>query len=122
MRTVDEWKATLRTALRDAQRSRDTTAVAVLRETLATIDNAEAPDLSNAPAPGSTAIAGAVQGLGAGDIARRVLAPDEVASIVEREVRERRSTAATYVSLGRTVEAAQLEQQASILDALVVTS
>ncbi len=73
MRTVDEWKTLLRTALRDAQRGRDGEAMAVLREALATIDNAEAPDVSHAPSGDTGPIAGAVQGLGAGEIARRVL-------------------------------------------------
>lgn len=121
MRTVDDWKALLRTALRDAQRGRDSIAVSVLRDTLAAIDNAEAPDLANAPVAGSGVIAGAVDGLGAGEIARRVLDPAEVLAIVEGEARERRENAAAYVRLGRVSDAEVLERQATALEALIVT-
>lgn len=119
MRTVDEWKTLLRTALRDAQRARDGEAMAVLREALATIDNAEAPDVSHAPSGDTGPIAGAVQGLGAGEIARRVLGPDEVTAIIAREMTERRDAAATYVALGRPAEAETLERQARVLEALL---
>lgn len=119
MRTGDEWKTLLRESIKNAHRARDTDAVSVLRETLATIDNAEAPDISQAPAAGSGAIAGAVEGLGAGEIPRRALGADDVMALVDREVRERREHAATYSSLGRSSEAEQLLRQARVLEALI---
>ncbi len=118
MRTVDEWKALLRTALRDAQRARQPDAVSVLRDAIAAIDNAEAPDVAVAPPGQSQVIAGAVEGLGAGEILRRALSPDEVAAIVEREVHERRQAAASYASLGRHDEADALRRQADVLEAI----
>lgn len=118
MRTVTEWKALLRAALRDAQRARDPHSVAVLRETIAAIDNAEAADIKLAPTGQSGAIAGAVSGLGAGEILRRELSPQEVAALIERELGERREAAATYVSLGRGDEADALRRQADVLEAL----
>ena len=124
MRTVDEWKSLLRAALRDAQRARDADSVSMLRETIAAIENAEAPDISVAgyllttPAGQSEVIAGAVDGAGAGEIARRVLSPEEVAGIIERELVERRAAADSYASLGRHDEADVLRLQADMLEAL----
>ena len=43
---------------------------------------------------------------------RRVLAPNDVAAIVEREVRERREAAKAYVDLGREDAAGKLHRQA----------
>jgi len=118
MRTVDEWKGVLRTALQEAMRARQAEAVAALRETLAAIDNAEAPPLAYAPPPGEGPIAGSAAGLGAGEIARRALSAEEVLAIVQREIRERREAAATWEALGKGEEAARLRRQADALAAL----
>lgn len=119
MRTVEDWKLVLRAALRDALRAKDKSSLSVIRQTLAAIDNAEAPDISHAPAAQSEVIAGAADGVGAGDIARRQLGPDEVTAIVEREMHERRESAASYASLGRQSEAAALEREADVLQVLL---
>jgi uncharacterized protein YqeY len=121
MRTVEDWKLHLRAALREALRAKDTTSLSAIRETLAAIDNAEAADLSQAPAAQSNVIAGAADGLGAGDVARRALGPGEVTAIIEREIQERRDSAASYASLGRQSEAAVLERQADVLQSLLST-
>jgi uncharacterized protein YqeY len=118
MRTVDEWKLLLRTALRAAQRARDAHAIAVIRETLAAIDNAEAPEITSAPTATSARIAGAAEGLGAGEVNRRALTPSEVKAIVEREQRERQEAAASYDTLGRGEEAAVLRRQVAVLAAI----
>jgi uncharacterized protein YqeY len=118
MRTANEWKTLLRVALRDAQRAREPHTVAVLRETIAAIENAEAADIKLAPPGQSKAIAGAVDGLGAGEVLRRELSPHEVAAIIEREVRERREAAASYASLGRSDEADALRRQVDVLESL----
>jgi uncharacterized protein len=117
MRSVAAWKSVLRDALRDAQRARRALAVAVLRETLAAIDNAEAADLSAAPPAEHGVIAGGVAGLGAGEVARRVLSAQEVAALIEREIQERRA-AATYEAHGRSKEADALRSQIDLLVAL----
>lgn len=118
MRTVDDWKGVLREALREALRSRQTHAVAVLREALAAIDNAEAADPSAAPPVQHGVIAGGVPGLGAGEVPRRTLSAEEVTAIVEREIRERRDAADAYAKLGRHDEASTLRLQADVLAAL----
>ena len=118
MRSVDDWRTILRTALRAAVHRRDAHAVAVLRETLAAIDNAEAVDASAAPPVQHGVIAGGVAGLRAGDVPRRSLRPDEVAAIIEHEIQERRDAATTYAALGCHDEAAALRLQIEVLLAL----
>jgi len=99
-------------------RARDTSRTAAIRETLAAIENAEAQDTSLAPQGQSDVIAGAVRGLGAGEVARRELSPSDVAAIVERELRERREAAASYESLGRNDEADVLRRQVAFIETL----
>jgi hypothetical protein len=86
VRSVDEWKGALREALREARRARRAHAVAVIRETLAAIDNAEAAEPDAAPPVQHGVIAGGVPGLGAGEVPRRVLSAEAVTAIVEREI------------------------------------
>jgi uncharacterized protein YqeY len=118
MRTVEEWKEQLRRALREEQRARRGFAVTVLRETLAAIDNAEAADPSSAPAPEPGIIAGSVAGLGRGEVQRRVLSPEAVALVFERERAERQAAKEQYIALGRHDEAEVLRQQLELLEAL----
>jgi uncharacterized protein YqeY len=118
--TVSEWKALLRARLHLALGARDRSAVAVLRETLAAIENAEAPPMRSAPASDGGLFAGSVPGLGAGELPRLALAPDAVVAIVEREIRDRRDAAAEYVRLGRHAEAGALSSQADMLAALAI--
>src|SRR5689334_20556189 len=50
MRTVAEWKSVLRERLKESMRGKDARLVSMYRETLAAIDNAEAPAVSQGPA------------------------------------------------------------------------
>ncbi|RKH69008.1 hypothetical protein [Corallococcus llansteffanensis] len=118
MRTVDEWKATLRAALKDALRTRNAPASAVLRETLAAIDNAEAPDMSVAPESVAGGIAGSAGGLGSGEVSRLLLSPEAVDALIQREIQERRDAVALYLQLGRPEEARALSAQVDVLLAL----
>ncbi|HWU89928.1 MAG TPA: hypothetical protein VN253_21850 [Kofleriaceae bacterium] len=119
MRSVEEWKSALREALRGALRTRQMHAVAVLRETLAAIDNAEAAESSAAPPVQHGVIAGGVAGLGAGEVPRRMLSAEAVTAIVESEVQERRDAATTYSALGRHDEATTLRLQLDVLVSLL---
>lgn len=119
MKTVDEWKSVLRAGLKEAMRERSTAKTAVLRETLAAIDNAEAADGSNAPGVQHGVIAGGVAGLGAGEVARRSLTPEEVRAIVERELAEKREALTTYARLEKHEQAQTLGMQAEVLAALL---
>lgn len=118
MKTVAEWKATLRAAMKDALRTRNAPASAVLRETLAAIDNAEAPDISIAPEPSGGGIAGSTAGLGSGEVPRLLLSPEAVEALIQREIQERRDAAALYLRLGRSEEARVLQTQLEVLLAL----
>ncbi|MBL8938825.1 MAG: hypothetical protein JNM69_29965 [Archangium sp.] len=119
MKTVDDWKTLLRAALKAELRARRPFAVAVLRETLAAIDNAEAAELSEAPAVEHGVIAGGVAGLGAGEVARRALTPEDVSRLLAREIDDRRAAQTQYLSLGRTEEAATLGLQVDLLNGLL---
>jgi uncharacterized protein len=119
MRSVEEWKDVLRAGLREALRARQAHAVAVMRETLAAIDNAEAAEASAAPPVEHGVIAGGVAGLGAGEVPRRALSAEAVTAIVEREVQERREAANTYAALGRHDEASTLRLQSDVLASLL---
>ena len=121
MRTVAEWKQVLRDALREAQRTRQQHAVTVIRETLAAIDNAEAADTSAAPPVQHGVIAGSVPGLGAGEVPRRVLSPETVIGIIQKEIEERRTAAATYSAHGQHEAAETLKLQLELLTSLVGT-
>ncbi|WP_223644083.1 GatB/YqeY domain-containing protein [Corallococcus sp. EGB] len=119
MKTVAEWKATLRAALKEALRTRNAPASAVLRETLAAIDNAEAPDIRVAPEPAAGGrIAGSTAGLGSGEVPRLLLAPETVDALIQREIQERRDAAALYLQLGKREEARVLQTQVEVLLAL----
>jgi uncharacterized protein YqeY len=119
LRDVRAVKDLLRTALREALRARQPEAVAAFREVLAALDNAEAADVSAAPPVQAGVIAGGVEGLGAGEVPRRVLSPETVAAIVAREIRERREAAAAYAALGQPDEARRLSGQVEALVALL---
>lgn len=108
----------LRAALRDALRARRAHVVAVMRETLAAIDNAEAVDASAAPPVQHGEFAGSVAGLGAGEVPRRLLSPEAVTAIVDRELQERKHAADTYSALGRHDEASTLWLQIEALSSL----
>jgi uncharacterized protein YqeY len=118
MKTVEEWKAVLRIKLREALGARQHHVIAVLRETLAAIENAEAPPTTNSPVFTDGLIAGSADGLRASEVPRLVLSPTAVAAIIDREVRERREAAAEYAKLGRPEDATKLTMQVEVLDAL----
>ena len=109
----------LRTALDQARKARDLTAVAALRSTLGSIDNAEAVDPASAPAASSEVVAGAVDGLGATEATRRSLSEADITSIVEAEIAERLDAAATYDGAGRPDRAGALRAETAVLTAVL---
>ena len=109
MRTVDEWKALLRSAIKEAMRRREGHAVAALRETLAAIDNAEA-----VPAEHSGYVARSF-GDPSGEVARRALDGDEVEALLAVETESRLAAAADYARHGREADAARLREEAALI-------
>jgi uncharacterized protein YqeY len=120
-------RARMRRGLVDAMKARDQQAVAALRSTLARIDNAEAVDADGLDAEaldaepalysgeGHPAVAGSVLGIGAADVDRRVLTPEEMAAIVGDDVEEREIAAEVLVRVGRPDQAERLRAQNKLL-------
>jgi uncharacterized protein YqeY len=101
----------LRTQLTRALGQRDAEQVAVLRATLAAIENAEAVP---AQTHGSGLEARPL-GVGVRDVPRRELSDDDVAHVIRAEIAERRSAAAVYEQAGRPDHARRLRQEAATL-------
>jgi uncharacterized protein YqeY len=119
--TADEWRSWLREALTSAMRERRVSAIKALRSTLSAIDNAEAVDATEALTPDPGPIAGAVSGLGAGEVARRQLTSDDVRAIIQREIDERLAAALDYERAGREERAGELRAEAAVIEILTTT-
>ena len=102
-------------------KARDSAAVAALRSALAAIDDAESVEVPSGARPGSASdssvIAGAMDGVGAGEAARLDLSERQIEDIVRAEVADRRSAAADYERAGRPDRAARLTAEADALAA-----
>ncbi|KGN31319.1 hypothetical protein N802_04315 [Knoellia sinensis KCTC 19936] len=117
VRTVDDLRATMRTALRTAMKDRDRPATSALRSALGAIDNAEAVPTEPASfAAHDAPIAGAVVGLGATEAARRELTVEDVHSVLRAEIAERREVAGEIDAAGRPERAADLRREADVLE------
>jgi uncharacterized protein YqeY len=125
-------RARMRRGLVAAMKARDQRAVAALRSALARIDNAEAVDLDafddeglddegldDEPAPSigtrHPTVAGSVVGVGAADVDRRILTPEQMAKIVSNEVIEREAAADVVERVGHPEQAERLRAQAELL-------
>ena len=108
----------LRAALPTAMKAGDRVAVAALRATLGAIDNAEAVPATST-VDGGLAIERSPVGVGAADVARRVLTEDDVAGIVRDAVAEREEAALGYERAGRPERARRLRDEAEVLSTYV---
>jgi uncharacterized protein len=107
----------MRGALRAAMKARDRVAVPALRAGLAAIDNAEAVGAGQGTrvVASHPELAGTRVGLGAGEVARRVLTDADIEAIVRAEAGELRSAAEGYRRAGQAEEAERLLGQAAVL-------
>jgi uncharacterized protein len=119
---TEDIRSRMRRGLVAAMKARDQQAVAALRSTLATIDNAEAVDADELDAEpaldggeGHPAVAGGVVGVGAAEVDRRVLTPEEMAAIVRDDVEAREIAAEVLERVGRPDQAERLRAQAKLL-------
>ena len=113
---------TLRAALVPAMRAKDTVALTALRSALAAIADAEAVDASTVERLSVTTsghVAGAVTGIGAGEVARRQLSDDDVRRIVLDGVLTRRSDADTLQRYGAAERADTLRAEAEVLSTVL---
>jgi uncharacterized protein YqeY len=125
-------RARMRRGLVAAMKARDQQAVAALRSALARIDNAEAVDpdafddeglddqgLDDEPALSTgirhPTVAGGVLGVGAAEVDRRILTPEQMAKIVSNEVIEREAAADVVERVGHPEQAERLRAQANLL-------
>lgn len=103
----------LHAAVPAAMKARDRRTVSALRSALAAIANAEAVEV------GGEVLAGAIEaspvGVGAAEVARRVLSEADVAAIVRAEIAERRAAADAYEAAGHGERAAELVAEADAL-------
>jgi uncharacterized protein YqeY len=111
----------MRSALREAMRSRDAAAASALRSALAAIDNAEAIPIgqSGTAASSSPHFAAAAAGLGAGEAPRRALTQAQIYEIIEAEIAERLAAAAGYENGGHAEQASRLRREAQVLSDLI---
>src|SRR5215472_2874603 len=112
VRPPDDIRTRLRRALGDALKARDAGAVSALRSAMSAIGNAEAvePGQDRPAGTGSAHFAGAVAGLGAGDVERRHLTEADAAAVVRQEAAEREAAADEYERAGYAADAARLRQ------------
>jgi uncharacterized protein YqeY len=123
--TASALVARLRATLTAALGSGDRSAAAAMRSALAAVGNAEAIDpaardgsAGPARAPGKH-FAGAMAGLGAGEVVRKRLTATDVTQIVLGEIDERKSAAVEYNRLGHARQAERLRREADVLAAVL---
>lgn len=118
---ADGLRQRLRAALIVAMKAQDSVSVSALRSGIGAIDNAEAVDVEHTSASHdqSGGIAGAVSGLGAGEVPRRILSAHQMSEVVRHEVFDRLSTADEFERAGAVERAEQLRAEAAVLAAFV---
>lgn len=115
MKPAQHWRDTLRRSLLSARKLRDTARVAAVRSALSAIDNAETPHAVTLGTLPDGPIAGAACGLGATEVARRVLSDADIRDLIQGEIDERLEAADEYVVNGYHVRASDLRSQAAVL-------
>ncbi|QCH24471.1 Yqey-like protein [Mycobacteroides salmoniphilum] len=108
-------RATMRTDLTAAMKTRNGPAVSALRTAIAAIDNAESVDDTARKTLDNTHIAGATRGLGSAEVARRVLSPADVRAILRAQIDDRATEAERYDTLGQAQAAARLREEAGVI-------
>ena len=107
----------LRAALSAALEQRDAPLVAVLRATLAALDNAEAVPIQDHD-HGSLALEQTPTGVGAREATRRELSDEDIERLVRAEMDERQSAARVYERAGQHERARRLRHEADRLAAV----
>jgi len=120
----------LRADLRDARKRRDDVAVSALRSALGALDNAGAVPAPGGGHPGaggapgdrphhsehfSEHFAGAVAGLGATEVPRRVLDGEAERAVLRQEIAERLAAAEAIEAGGDAVRSARLRAEAAVI-------
>lgn len=111
---ADSWREDLRGRLLTARKERGAVRVSALRTALSAIDNAETPGVDPIDAKEGP-IAGAVQGLGAAEVARRRLTDTELRAVVQAEVDERLAAAEQMAAGGHDERADAVRAEAAVI-------
>ena len=114
---AEDIRARLRAALPVAMKARDKALVAVLRTTLAALDNAGAVPTGPGDV-GSLALEATPVGVGAREVPRHELDDAEVERLVRAEVTERREAARVCEEAGQPERAEGLRREADALAAV----
>lgn len=112
---ADRWRTELRRRLLLALKDRDALRTSVLRSALDAVDNAETP---GGPVPSAGAITDSASGLGAAEVARRVLTDDEIRDLIQREIDDRLETA-EQIALAQPERTGVLRREAGLLAAIL---
>ncbi|MFV8310978.1 hypothetical protein [Mycobacteroides chelonae] len=108
-------RTTMRADLTAAMKARNSRAVSALRAAIAAIDNAESVDDTAQTTLDNAHIAGATQGLGSAEAARRVLSPADVRAVLRAQIDDRATEAERYDALGQAQAATQLREEAAVI-------
>lgn len=107
----------LQSALTEAMKARDLTAMGALRSALAAIGNAEAMPITIMPAAG--AIEAAV-GLGSAEADRLQLSDDQQREVVQYEIDERLAAISDYEQRGRSDASEKLKHEVAALQQVLL--
>lgn len=113
----------VRADLAEAMRARDRTTVRVLRTVLSALANAEAqPEPRTTPTSlrSEGPVAGASEGLGATEVARRDMDEHDTLVVLTAERDERLSSADALAARGATEAADELRAEAALIDGYLV--
>lgn len=113
--TPESVRTHLRSSLTVAIKQRDAVAMAALRSVLGAIDNAEAVDPAPPTRLSAGPIAGALVGLGRGDVARRELTTADPEETMRTEIEEREAAAREYEDARRPDQAERLRSEAAVI-------
>src|SRR6266550_3651045 len=108
---MGEIRQRLNDSLRAAMKVRDAAAASAFRSAIGAIDNAEAVERPQDPAPQTGRVAKTRLGVGVADFARRELSKQDVIEILRAEVADRTLAAAQYERMGRADRAASLRAE-----------
>jgi uncharacterized protein len=115
-------RVALRNRLKVAMRAHDRQTAGAMRSVLATLENAEAVPVTSPGTPVSTSehVAGAVVGLGVGEVPRRLLSLDDERALVIREVAELRLSSAELAAAGQQQRSSELIRIAETVEEVLM--
>jgi uncharacterized protein YqeY len=114
---AERLKRRLRHDLGAALKAKQRDEATALRILIGAIDNAESVEDQGAPSTPEAAahVAGSVEGVGAGDLPRRLLSEPDLRRIIATEVSELREQAERFAAHGRDDAAPRIESEAEVL-------